>query len=118
MIDIHDAMDQRADIITSNPDRIVRVEAFSDGRNEWGIMTVMDSDRNVRRFEFYESEDSWKRKGAMSDYQIGMDRGVPVYVVVPDSAYSEFNDALERSGGSRVNISTYGRCQIPTRILA
>ncbi len=118
MIDFRSAMEQRAKMITANnPDRIVRYEAYTNGQEDWGIVTVMDSERNIRHFEFFETENSWRRSNAANDYNIGVREGYPVYVIVPDSVYQDAVDEISSSGG-RVDISTYGRCQIAPRILA
>jgi hypothetical protein len=118
MIDIRDAMNQRAEMIANNPNRIARIEVYTDGSREWGIITVMNANRDVNRYEFIEDENSWRRANAMEDYNIGVEQGYPVYVVVPDSSYREFVDSMGTSGKMNFDVSTYGRCEIPAKVRA
>ena len=83
-----------------------------------GLITVMDGDRNIRHFEFFETEDSWRRPHVMHDFNIGARHGYRVYVVVPDGVYQEFLDRVGNSPDARFTTSTYSRCMIPPRILA
>lgn len=98
MIDIRNALATRAENLTSrNPDLAVQYTVYTDDRNEWGIMHVLGQDDKVVGVEFFETEDSWKRPNAVRDYNLAVDEGYPVSVVVPDSAFKEFRrSAVDR----------------------
>ncbi len=91
MIDIRSVLAARAESLTSrDPDLAVQYTVYSDDKNEWGIMHVLGRDDRVVGVEFFETEDSWKRPNAVRDYNLAVDEGYPVAVIVPDNSFAEF----------------------------
>lgn len=106
MIDVRSALATRAESLTSrNPDLSVQYTVYTDDRNEWGILHIFNEENKVIGVEFFETEDSWRRPGAVRDYNIAADEGYPVAVVVPDGIFMEFRRSVLDRGGE--GFSTY-----------
>ncbi|MBI0583985.1 MAG: hypothetical protein ISF22_07135 [Methanomassiliicoccus sp.] len=106
MIDIRSALVDRAEGVASrNPDLVVRYSIYTDDVSEWGILSILNEDERVVGLEFIETDDSWKRPGAVKDYTNAAAEGYPVAVVVPDESFMAFRrSAIERGG---TGFSTY-----------
>jgi hypothetical protein len=106
MIDVRSALATRAESLTSkNPDLSVQYTIYTDDRSEWGIMHILNEEGKVVGLEFFETEESWRRPGAVRDYNIAADEGYPVAVIVPDSKFMEFRRSVIERGGE--GFSTY-----------
>lgn len=106
MFDLRKALSIRSeDVASGNPDLAVRYTIYTDDRTEWGIMNIMTEQGKVIGLEFFESEESWRRPGAVRDYNNAADEGFPVAVVVPDNVYREFRRSAVDRGGE--GFSTY-----------
>lgn len=117
MIDIHDAMAQRADMVSSrNPDLIVRYSAYTDDRREWGILHILSEDQKVVGLEFFENEESWRRSNAVNDYDMAAHEGYPVAVLVPEGAFREFVDQAKRSARENFTVYSYSDFNIQPRM--
>ena len=100
MMDIRSALATRAESLASrNPDLSIQYTVYTDDRNEWGILHIMNEENKVIGVEFFENENSWQRPGSIRDYNIAADEGYPVAVIVPDEIFMEFRRvAIERGG--------------------
>lgn len=106
MIDVRSALATRAESLTSrNPDLSVQYTIYTDDRNEWGILHILNEENKVLGVEFFETEESWRRPGAVRDYNIAADEGYPVAVIVPDGQFMDFRRSAINRGGE--GFSTY-----------
>jgi hypothetical protein len=106
MYDLRKALSIRSENVASrNPELAVRYTIYTDDRTEWGILSIFAENGKVIGLEFFESEESWMRPGAVRDYNIAADEGYPVAVVVPDNVYREFRRSAVERGGE--GFSTY-----------
>jgi hypothetical protein len=106
MFDLRNALSIRAnDVAARNPDLAVRYTIYTDDRSERGILSILTEDERVIGLEFFESEDSWRRPGAVRDFTIAADEGYPVAVVIPDNVFREFRTSTIDRGGE--GFSTY-----------
>ncbi len=119
MMDIRSALATRAENVTSrNPDLSVQYTIYTDDRNEWGILHIMNEDKKVVGVEFFETEDSWRRPGSVRDYNIAADEGYPVAVVVPDASFVEFHRSSVDRGGEGFTTYLYSDLNIKPLIRA
>ncbi len=106
MFDLRKALSIRAENVASrNPDLAVRYTIYTDDRTEWGILSILTENEKVIGLEFFESEESWRRPGAVRDYNNAADEGYPVAVVIPDNVFREFRRSAVDRGGE--GFSTY-----------
>jgi hypothetical protein len=106
MIDIRSALATRAESLTSrNPNLAVQYTVYTDDRHDWGILHILNEEDRVIGVEFFETEDSWRRPGAVRDYNIAADEGYPTAVVIPDDVFRDFRRAAVDRGGE--GFSTY-----------
>jgi hypothetical protein len=106
MYDLRNALAIRADnVVKSNPDLAVRYTIYADDRSEWGVLSILNQDDMALGIEFFETEDSWARPGAVQDYYNASDEGYPVAVVIPDNVFDEFRRSTVAQGG--YGFSTY-----------
>ncbi len=119
MIDVKDAMRQRAEaLIEGDPNLIVRFRVYSGNFGDVGFLTILTEDERIIGIEYFESESSWRRPTAISDYRNASMEGFPVAVVIPHDAWEAFNERMEREGAQGFTVYGYTSFGIQPRITA
>ena len=57
------------------------------GEGDWGLITEFDMNGQPIRFDFIESDSSWKRPDEIDNYNELADEGYQVMIIVPDDAF-------------------------------
>ena len=108
VIDLVNIVEQRlADIARRNPS-LTTEELFFAGENGlWCLITIRGSEDRTIEHDFIESEESWKRPDAGTEYaQAAMDM-IKVMVIVPDQALPDVLLQVRNYDAEGVSVADY-----------
>ncbi len=105
-VDIMDLADQRLlQIRAEDPEAIVRDTYFEGESGVWCLITV-ESEIDLR-YEFLESAESWRRPDAITNYNDAVIFAPEIYVIVPESVFTEVLDMVFRRGNPGILVTDY-----------
>ena len=108
VIDLTSIVDQRlADITKLNPSMKADEFYFEGETGLWCLITIQGSGGRVIEYDFLESEESWKRKSAITEYiQASMEQ-VKVLVIAPDLSLADLLLLVRDNDAEGVLVSDY-----------
>ncbi len=81
---------------------------------KFGIILYTEYDFSIMGYDFVESDTSWKRPGAVKEYNCLSEEGYCVVVYVPDSQKANFRRMLKEKGGkTRIRVHSIEKAIIP-----
>jgi hypothetical protein len=108
IVDITHLVDQRLkDIKKQNPSMGAEDFYFEEEDAIWALVTILGSGDRPIEYDFIESEESWRRESALTEYfQAALDQ-VKVMVVVPDMSLADMLTLVKFSGLNGILVTDY-----------
>jgi hypothetical protein len=108
VIDLVNIVEQRlADIARQNHSLSTEELYFAAEAGLWCLITIRGSEGRTIEHDFIESEESWKRPDAVTEYaQAALDQ-IKVMVVVPDQALPDVLLLVRNYDAEGVSVSDY-----------
>jgi len=108
VIDLVNIVEQRlADISRQNPSLSLEELYFTAETGLWCLITIRGGEGRMIEHDFIESEESWKRPDAVTEYaQAALDQ-TKVMVVVPDQALADVLLRVRNYDAEGVSVADY-----------
>jgi hypothetical protein len=109
VIDLMNIVDQRLDDITKHNPSMKAEEFYFEGEvGLWCLITIHGSEGMAIEYDFIESDRSWKRSDALSEFAQAVLEQVKVVVIVPDQAMADVLKLVRDHNAQGVQVSDYG----------
>ncbi len=119
VVDVENLVLQRVNRLKSdNPKIRVKDEIFPGVSGEWGLISVLGDDDRPESQEFIESETSWLRSEASSEYNRAAKGGHAVSIIVPDNVLNDIISEVERQGEGEITVCSYSSLGLFPRPMA
>ena len=106
--DLKNIVDQRLEDITKQNRSMTADELYFEGETGlWCLITILGSEGRAIEQDFLESEDSWKRKSALTEYLQSTLEQVKVMGIVPDRSLADVLILIRDNGIEGVLVSDY-----------
>ncbi|NLI73903.1 MAG: hypothetical protein GX369_03930 [Euryarchaeota archaeon] len=115
-VDLIDLVEQRVNDIGEDGGLETEAAYFMGELGPWSFMMIQTDDEIIG-FEFLETEDSWRRPGAIEEYNVAANYELDVLVIVPEKSFVEATEMIYRSGGVGITISNYHAMELSPRPL-
>ncbi len=112
---IEDLVEERVkNIRKQHPDMSVDSIVQESEFGKFGVILYTGYDFSIMGYDFIESATSWKRPGAVKEYNCLSEEGYCVVVYVPDKQKSNLRRMLREKGGrSRIRVHSIEKAIIP-----